>query len=254
MTSLGRVPRTAACPDRKKSTELGTDTELIPIHIRFRLASRHAGVGMVNTRWQGFVGKGFAYILAFFKGGQPAEFPDLAPAPERYPWEDVYPADIDWRAEIPVKPLYAVLDDAVARFPDNTCVDFLGRKYSYREIGRLVDCAAKGLQGLGVGKGVQVGLFLPNCPYFVVFYYAVLKTGGTVVNINPLYAEEEILRQLKDSETRIVVTLDMRSLHPKLAAVMQRAALEKVIVCRMADALPFPQKPLFQLLKRKEIV
>jgi long-chain acyl-CoA synthetase len=45
----------------------------------------------------------------------------------------------------------------------------------------------------------------------------------------------------------------MRSLHPKLAAVMQRAALEKVIVCRMADALPFPQKPMFQLLQRKEI-
>jgi long-chain acyl-CoA synthetase len=208
---------------------------------------------MVNTRWHGFLGKGFAYILAVFRGWQPAELPVLAPAPERYPWEDVYPADIDWRAEIPMKPLYTVLDDAVARFPDNTCVDFFGKKYSYREVGRLVDCAARGLQALDVGKGVQVGLFLPNCPYFVIFYYAVLKTGGTVVNINPLYAEEEILRQLKDSETRIVVTLDMRSLHPKLAAVMQRAALEKVIVCRMADALPFPQKPMFQLLQRKEI-
>jgi long-chain acyl-CoA synthetase len=45
----------------------------------------------------------------------------------------------------------------------------------------------------------------------------------------------------------------MRSLHPKLAAVMQQAALEKVIVCRMADALSFPQKALFTLLKRKEI-
>jgi long-chain acyl-CoA synthetase len=81
----------------------------------------------------------------------------------------------------------------------------------------------------------------------------VLKVGGTVVNINPLYAEEEVLRQLKDSETRVVVTLDMRSLHPKLAAIMDDAALEKVIVCRMADALPFPQKTLFPLLKRKEI-
>jgi long-chain acyl-CoA synthetase len=208
---------------------------------------------MVNARWHGFLGKGFAYILAFFRERQPAELPDLAPAPERHPWEDVYPADIDWRAEILAKPLYTVLDDAVARFPDNTCVDFFGKKYSYREVGRLVDCVAKGLQALDVGKGVQVGLFLPNCPYFVIFYYAVLRTGGTVVNINPLYAEAEILRQLKDSETRIVVTLDMRSLHPKLAAVMQRAALKKVIVCRMADALPFPQKPMFQLLQRKEI-
>lgn len=206
------------------------------------------------AQWGGVLNRGLAYVVAFFRGRQPAEPSDTdTAAPERYPWEDIYPADIKWRAEIPTAPLYTVLDDAVARFPDNTCVDFLGKKYSYREVGRLVDCAAKGLQGLGVGTGVQVGLFLPNCPYFVVLYYAVLKAGGTVVNINPLYAEEEVLRQLRDSETRIVVALDMRSLHAKLVAIMERAALQKVIVCRMADVLPFPQKSIFQLLKRKDI-
>jgi long-chain acyl-CoA synthetase len=204
----------------------------------------------MKARWHAFLGNGLAYIVAFFRGRPPAEPFELKPP---YPWEAAYPEDVNWRAEIAVKPFHAVLDDAVARFPDNSCVEFLGKKYSYREIGRLVDCAAKGLQELGVGKGVQVGLFLPNCPYFVVCYYAVLKAGGTVVNMNPLYAEEEVLRQLTDSETRIVVTLDMRSMHPRLAAVMQRAALEKVIVCRMADALSFPQKALFTLLKRKEI-
>jgi len=206
----------------------------------------------VTARWGGVLKKGLAYVVAFFKGRQPPEPPGES-APKRYPWEDIYPAEINWRAEIPTAPLYAVLDEAVARFPDNACVDFLGKKYSYREVGRLVDCAAKGLQGLGVGTGVQVGLFLPNCPYSVVFYYAVLKAGGTVVNINPLYAEEEVLRQLKDSETRIVVTLDMRSLHAKLMTIMERTALKKVIVCRMADALPFPQNSIFQIFRRKDI-
>ena len=145
-----------------------------------------------------FLNWGLGFVIAFFKSRQPIEPQDVPPAPERYAWEDSYPADIRWRAEFPVRPLYSMFDDAVARFPDNTCVDFLGKQYSYREIGRLVDCAAKGLQGLGVDKSVQVGLFLPNCPYTVIFYYAMLKAGGTVVNINPLYAEEEILRQLRD--------------------------------------------------------
>jgi long-chain acyl-CoA synthetase len=217
-----------------------------------RLAPNQAAVSM-KARWGGFLAKGRAVIVALFKGRQPTDVSNLKPAVEHYPWEAVYPEHLDWRAEIPVKPLFAVLDEAVERFQDHPCVDFFGKKFGYRDIGRLVDCAAKGLQDLGVGKGIQVGLFLPNCPYFVIFYYAVLKVGGTVVNINPLYAEEEVLRQLKDSETRIVVTLDMRSLHPKLAAVMDAAALEKVIVCRMADALPFAQKTLFTLLKRKEI-
>ena len=136
----------------------------------------------MKARWHAFLGKGLTYIVALFGGRQTAEPSELKPPVDWYPWEAVYPEDVDWRAEIAVKPLYAILDDAVARFPDNSCVEFLGRKYSYREIGGLVDCAAKGLQELGVGKGVQVGLFLPNCPYFVVCYYAVLKAGGTVVS------------------------------------------------------------------------
>ena len=140
----------------------------------------------MKARWHGFLANGLALVVAFFRGRQPAGISDLKPAAHHYPWEAVYPEDLDWRAEISVKPLFAVLDDAVERFPDNPCVDFFGKKYSYRDIGRLVDCAAKGLQELGVGKGVHVGLFLPNCPYFVIFYYAVLKVGGTVVNINPL--------------------------------------------------------------------
>lgn len=207
----------------------------------------------MKARLHAFLGRGLAYIVAFFKGGPTEELLDLGQSADQYPWEAFYPQGLDWRAEIPIKPLHTILDDAVTRYPDSGCVEFLGKKYSYRDIGRLVDCAAKGLQDLGVSKGVQVGLFLPNCPYFVIFYYAVLKIGGTVVNINPLYAEEQVLRQLRDSESRIVVTLDIRSLHAKLAAIVDQTALEKVIVCRMADTLPFAQKTLFLLLKRREL-
>jgi len=42
----------------------------------------------------------------------------------------------------------------------------------------LVDRAAKGLQQLGVGPGVQVGLFLPNTPFYPICFFAILKAGG----------------------------------------------------------------------------
>ena len=38
-----------------------------------------------------------------------------------------------------------------------------------------------------VSKGTKVGLFLPNSPTFIVYFFAVLKAGGTIVNYNPLY-------------------------------------------------------------------
>jgi long-chain acyl-CoA synthetase len=58
-----------------------------------------------------------------------------------------------------------LLDHAVARHGAWPAVDFMGRKWTYREIGELSRRAARGLQDLGVRPGVRVGLCLPNTPY-----------------------------------------------------------------------------------------
>ena len=169
------------------------------------------------------------------------------------PWLAGYPGNVDWHAEIPVRPLYALLDEAVARYAERCCIDFLDKRYSYREIGELANRVAKGLRRLGVKRGAKVGLFLPNCPYAVIFYYGILKAGGTVVNFNPLYAERELIHQIEDSDTEIMVTLDLKALCGKLLPLVKKTGLKTVIVCSMAAILPFPKNILFPVAKRKEI-
>ncbi len=186
-------------------------------------------------------------LLALFR-----ERPAPAVALER-PWEKSYPEGVSWDAEIPIRPLPALLDEAVAKWPDNPCLEFLGRRYSYAEVGELVAKAAKGFQELGVTKGVKVGLFLPNTPYYVICYHAILKAGGTVVNFNPLYAERGIARQIQDSDTRIMVTMNLNTLYPKIAQRLEDTCLEKVVICRMSKALAFPKRALFILFKRREL-
>ena len=73
-----------------------------------------------------------------------------------------------------------------------------GRTLTYAELGQLVDRAARGFQKIGVVHGARVGLCLPNSPYFVIAYYAVLKAGGIVVTFNPLCVAREIARQVED--------------------------------------------------------
>ena len=167
------------------------------------------------------------------------------------PWLKRYPDGVDWDAEIPVKPLYALFDDARARYPDNPCIDFLGRTFSFADIGKQIDRAAAGFAKLGVGPGVKVGLFLPNCPQFVVAYYGVLRAGGTVVCYSPLYAAGEILHQVEDSETRFMVTLDLKVLYPKMREVLDKGKIEKLIVGNLPEVLPFPKNLLYPLAKAK---
>ena len=170
-----------------------------------------------------------------------------------HPWEKSYPENIDWNAPLPKAPLQRLLDDAVAKFGDRPAIDFMDRVTTYRELGQLANQAAEGFQKLGVGKGTKVGILLPNCTNFVAVYYGVLKAGGTVVNVNPLYAIEEIKSQIEDSETDILVTLDLSILYDKARIALDQTRLTHLVICPMADMLPGLKKLLFPLVKRSEI-
>ena len=169
------------------------------------------------------------------------------------PWLAKYPESVDWDADIPEGPLFAILDRAVERFPGNEAMDFLGKRYSYAELGDAVTRAAAGFRALGVGRGVKVGLFLPNCPQFVIAFFGILKAGGTVVNYSPLYTEDQLAHQIEDSGTDIMVTLSLEALYPKMAALLRRSRVNRLVVGTLQAALPFPKNVLFPLVKRSEI-
>jgi long-chain acyl-CoA synthetase len=174
-------------------------------------------------------------------------------AQTQYPWLKAYPSNIAWNAKIPQGLVFDMLKDTASRYPNRFAIDFLGKKYTYHELYQLVKRAAKGLQELGVKKGTRVGLFMPNTPSYVIFYYAILKAGGTVVNFSPLYVAREIEHQIKDSETEIMVTLDLNALYPKVHEMFLKTRLKKIIVCPLKEQLPFPKNYLFPVFKRKEI-
>ncbi len=175
----------------------------------------------------------------------------LSSAP--HPWLKRYPPEVDWHAEIPPAPVFQILDDAVRTYPERPCTTFFGRRQTYADLGRLVDRAAAGLQKIGVKKGTKVGLLLPNAPTFIVYYFAILKAGGTVVNYNPLYTVEELAYQVKDSQTEIMVTLDLKVLFEKVEALLASNTLPSAIVCRFPALLPASKATLFKVFKRKEL-
>ncbi len=170
-----------------------------------------------------------------------------------YPWLNAYPANVKWDVAYPPRPLYALLDDTVERFRRRPAIDFLDRKYSYAELGALVNRAAKGFQKLGVVKGTKVGLFLPNCPQFIVCYYGVLKAGGTVVNYSPLYSEPELKHQIEDSDTDIMVTLGLKVLYPKMKSLLGQTRLKTLVIGNIQEALPFPKNWLYPHLRKQDI-
>ena len=169
------------------------------------------------------------------------------------PWLNRYPSDVDWHMQFTSDPLYRLMDVAVANHGSSTATNFLGKTMSYTELGRLVDRATAGLQALGVGRGSKVGLFLPNTPTYIIYYFAILRTGATVVNFNPLYSHEELVFQVEDSQTDLMITLDLVALFSKIEKLLVEGHLKRALVCSFSSLLPSTKSVLFRLFKSKEI-
>ena len=154
-------------------------------------------------------------------------------------WEKSYPPGISWSDALPVPvPVESLLETAARQWPDKTAIDFYDRRLGYRELHDLAARAAKGLQDLGVGPGINVGLHLPNTPHYAVCFFAVLMAGGRVVNFSPLAAPRELRHQLADSDAEIMITLGLPVLYPQIAALKGASRLRAVVVCAIEDFLP----------------
>jgi acyl-CoA synthetase (AMP-forming)/AMP-acid ligase II len=142
-------------------------------------------------------------------------------------------------------PLESLLETTSTKWPDRIAIDFYDRTLTFLELHDLSARAAKGLQTLGVGPGVQVGLHLPNTPHFVICFFAILMAGGRVVNFSPLAAPRELKYQLMDSETRVMITLGLPMLYPQIATLKGTAKFETLVVCSIEDFLPVPIARVF---------
>lgn len=168
------------------------------------------------------------------------------------PWLANYSHGSAWETEFEAMPVHYLLERSASETPNAPYLDFLGRAYTYGEVMDLVCHATKGFQMMGVKKGVKVGLFLPNCPQYVIAYYAILKAGGTVVNFSPLYSPDELAAQVEDSETDIMVCLDVASLYATISSVLDRTRLQCLVVGSLARALPPMKGMLYRLFRRRE--
>lgn len=178
----------------------------------------------------------------------------MMPHSQEYPWLASYPDGIRWDAVIAPKPLYALLDDAVAKWPERVALDFFGKTYTYARLHEMVTRIARGLQDIGVGKETRVGLFMPNSPQYVMCYYAILKLGGTVVNFNPLYSIKEVEHQIRDSNVEVMVTLNLKPLYNKLKPLLGVTSLRHIVMGVFQEAMPMSKAALFTMAKARDLM
>ncbi len=177
------------------------------------------------------------------------------------PWLAHYEEGVPAEVEIPDHAVTQNLINTAAQYPNHTALIFgnvvepLGNRLmdatmNYQRLLDLTYRFAAALQQAGVKKGDRVAIHLPNCPQFVIAYYATLMVGGTIVPCNPQYVARELKHQLNDSGAETIVTLSL--MYPMVKQIRAETSLKRVIVANIKEYFPGLLKLLFTLATEKK--
>ena len=165
-------------------------------------------------------------------------------------WLKWYPAAVPHHLAIPDQLLTELVEASVRRWPDRTALIYYGSKWSYRRFWEESERLAAALRNEGVGPGDRVALYLPNAPAYPIAFFAVLRLGAVVVQVSPLYIGQDLVRLLKDSAPKALVTLEI--LYPNLAKVRSDVSVPAVFVARVRDFYPWYVRPFVNSVLRRQ--
>jgi long-chain acyl-CoA synthetase len=105
--------------------------------------------------------------------------------------------------------LATMLRESATSTPERVLVRLGERAVTYREVDADSDRVAASLLALGLVPGDKVAVQLPNVVEFLHAYFGCLKAGLVMVPLNPLLTTREVTYHLRDSDARLIVTLDL---------------------------------------------
>ncbi|MFJ8260750.1 AMP-binding protein [Rummeliibacillus sp. NPDC094406] len=108
----------------------------------------------------------------------------------------------------PNKTILNYLNDAIQKYPNKVAIIDKKSRYTYAELGKMVDRVALGLLELGIKKDDVISIQLPNWNEFIILHYAITRIGAITNPLIPIYREREISYMVSLVESKMIVIPD----------------------------------------------
>lgn len=155
------------------------------------------------------------------------------------PWIKNY-GDVPFHLTYPTTTMAETVFDTADKNQTTKALSFMGKKTSFKLLKERILKTAKALKAIGIQEDDVVTIVMPNVPQAVVCLYAINYVGAVASMIHPLSAVGELETYLKETKSKVVITLDM--FYKKLKEVNNTVPLDKIIIATMPEALSLVMK------------
>ncbi len=166
------------------------------------------------------------------------------------PWYGYYEG-VREHLEYPECSLYEMFEESVKKHSDLISYNYFNRCVTYREFEAQIRRTAGALMAHGVKNGDVVSICMPNTPEAIMMFYAINRLGAIANMIHPLSAEAEIERYVTDTNSEILLVVDLAI--SKIERIVNRTKLRRVIYVSPSESMPVGLKLGYKLTKQKRV-
>lgn len=151
-------------------------------------------------------------------------------------WQSYYKEDSK-KLEFSNLTIYEYLKDSVGDDLEMVALNYFNHRITYREFFKEIDILGKAFRTLGVKENDIVTICMPNIPEALTSFYALNKIGAVADFLHPLSAPEEIKQALRESKSRILLTVDFN--YHKVKNIIDDTYVYKTVIVDMNNSMPF---------------
>ncbi len=130
-------------------------------------------------------------------------------------------------------------------------ISYFGKKMTFKEFFTEIDKCCKALIAKGIKEKDIVTICMPNTPEGVIAFYAVNKIGAVANMIHPLSSEKEIEYYLNESNSKLVISIDM--CFNKINSILPKTNVDNVVLVSPADSMPLQLNVGYNALNSKVV-
>lgn len=164
----------------------------------------------------------------------------------KYGYIDKLPKDIEYFNG----GLYDAIYEASCKWPHNIALEYFETQITYRDLIKKINKVAAALKAIGAKRSDRITVCMPNTPEAVYMFYAINEIGAIANMIHPLSSEKEIEDYVNQSESRIMLCVDIS--YPKVEAIIKNTELEQVIVVSPTRSMDFIVRAVYKLTKGRK--
>ena len=164
----------------------------------------------------------------------------------KYGYIDKLPKDIEYFNG----GLYDAVYEASCKWPHNTAIQYFDSEITYKDMIKKINKVAAALKAIGAEKGDRITVCMPNTPEAIYMFYAINEIGAVANMIHPLSSEKEIEDYLLQSDSKIMLCIDIS--YPKVEAIIKNTNVEQVIVVSATRSMDTLVRVIYKLTKGRK--